>query len=114
MEFDAYQEDMSVEYIEGGTRALNMLNWAGEATGDGLLPDRAPYSQPIFTALQEMTGEHAWPVSHALSSFDSEMGPQIAQIHQGLPPTDYIDPSPTVMLNSQISVNYPRSHHLDP
>lgn len=32
MEFDAYQEDMSVEYIEGGTRALNMLNWAGEAS----------------------------------------------------------------------------------
>lgn len=81
--------------------------------GDGPFPDLAPYPQVIFTAPEEITSEHIWPVSHTLSSLDSEVGAQLAQIYQARPPPDDVSASTTSILNFQNPVNYSGSHHLD-
>jgi hypothetical protein len=83
-------------------------------SGDGLLPNLTPYSQVIFTAPEEIVGEHLWPFSHTLSSPDSEAGAQLPQTHHAQPPPDDINPSTTSISNFQTPVNYSGSHHLDP
>ncbi|RFU29492.1 hypothetical protein B7463_g6827, partial [Scytalidium lignicola] len=87
VELEAHQEDISAEYIEGGTMSLDIEKWADETirVGDGLLPVLDLCPQVIFTAPEEATSEHNWPVSHTLSSLDSEVGAEIAQIYQAQP-----------------------------
>ena len=71
-------------------------------TGDnGLLPDPGPYAEAIFTATQEITTEHEWPVSNTLSSLDSQVGDPFGLIYQA-------QPTPV-----QTPANYSGNHHLD-
>ncbi len=121
-------------YTEGGTMALNVVNWVDEPSmpplqfaipgeafaeqsltiaGNGLLPDLASYPQAIFTASEEITSENQWPVSHNLSSLDGEVGAQLGQIYQAQTPPDDVSPSTTSISNFQPPVNYSGSHHPD-
>jgi hypothetical protein len=82
--------------------------------GDGPFLDLAPYPQVIFTAPEEITSEHIWPVSHTLSSLDSGVSAQLPQVYQAQPAPDDASASTTSILNLQAPVNYSETYHLDP
>ncbi|CZR68439.1 uncharacterized protein PAC_18338 [Phialocephala subalpina] len=107
MELDAYQEGMPVEYTDGGTMALNVVECVDEAitAGIGFSPDLASCSQVIFPAPEDITSGHEWSVPHTLSSLDSEVDAQLAQTYQAQLPFDDISPSTTSILNFQASGN---------
>jgi len=82
VELDAYPDNMPVGYVNGGTTAMNTMEWADETiiAGDGLSPSLAhhpqtPYGQPPLN--------NGWQGTMSGSNF-------------------------------QDSVDYPRSHHLEP
>jgi hypothetical protein len=68
MELDAYQEGMPVEYTEGGTMVLNVVECADEASKSPLqfaIPDEVSADQPpsysghwIFTRSSFLPASH--------------------------------------------------------